>query len=198
MGNKNTKEDTCCFPFLFCRREYEEECSCFSLFACCKSKDDECSCFSLFACYKTKDDECVGCFGPCYYEGKKLKIQDEEAGCVIMCFPIAVACNMIKQGKKCISPCFCFKKEKEIISLPGTTESKEVNDYIEQNNIRTQEVTKMYHTFGQKLWDESPPVQSMCDEHVKIQIAKELAQDKIQSMPLGDGPNLSNLIMGYV
>ena len=99
----------------------------------------------------------------------------------------------------CISPCFCCCKVGVVEKLPGDTNSKEINEYIKKNGIRTRKDTYIYNTFGRFKQDEGPIIQTMTNIEVGNLINNKLVEQVLQTMSMGEGEHgrsLSGIIAG--
>lgn len=71
--------------------------------------------------------------------------------------------------------------------LPGDTKSKEINEYIQKNGIRTRKDTYIYNTFGRFKQDEGPVIQTMTNIEVGNLINNKLVEQTLDLMNLDKG-----------
>ena len=198
MSNKNTKHGNCCITPLGCCFDYKDKKQTITPFGCCFNEtSSNCDVITPLGC-------CFGCanseqvitpLGCCFGCG------DNE----YIITPIMVG-SQKKQSKNrtnwlCLFGfCLCNPEK----NIEGETDDVRVNQYILDNKIRTQQ-----HEFRLFLgipyhYQKGPIVQRMSDTTVKQIVEKNRAElkeiviDKVQSMPMGDGPNLATMIMNYV
>lgn len=164
-------------------------------------------------CYTMSNHSLEGFLGCCYYKGSpnlspRSNPQNDPCSCYsgendCCCCGCGFCCllpnELCDNMEICISPCFCCCKVGVVEKLPGDTNSKEINEYIKKNGIRTRKDTYIYNTFGRFKQDEGPIIQTMTNIEVGNLINNKLVEQVLQTMSMGEGEHgrsLSGIIAG--
>jgi hypothetical protein len=145
-------------------------------------------------CFKPKERLIHRCCAGCVY----CELKDPSRYDAIewlFCFPCITCDNFTT----CVSPCFCACHVTKREHIKGNSANEDINNYILEHGLRTQDYNYIYHTCGKCLISKGPIKQTMLDGEVENILKEKLIENQLfnNSPQLSDSANLSKLISEY-
>jgi hypothetical protein len=195
---------------IYCRIENENDsCICTPFFCNKLNKKEKNVCILSPICCNYMSKKTYAMFTPAFFDIEK---NDRKFYCLLctsfsckncyvdpfmldIFFSVEKFPNLFDEYENVCTLCIC--QCSRIKYLNGETKSKEINEYIKENKLRSQKVKYKITPISFKLKGE-PPIQKMTDNEVSDIINKEILKEHIfENFEIGDGKNISNLIMEY-